>query len=55
MLKIQVKGGVAELLLDHPPVNGLTVAILNRPMSGLRELGETVSRRRRSTRSGRGD
>jgi enoyl-CoA hydratase/carnithine racemase len=40
MLKIQVKGGIAELLLDHPPVNGLTVAMLNRLMSALRELGE---------------
>ncbi len=38
-LNIQVVDGIAELLLNQPPVNGLTPELLDALMSALRELG----------------
>lgn len=40
MLEITFKNGIAELLLNDPPVNGITHTTLTQLMSTLRELGE---------------
>ena len=39
-LNVQVGDGIAEVLLNQPPVNGLTPALLDALMSALRKLGD---------------
>lgn len=37
MIKLERKDGVAEILLDNPPVNGVTVTLLDALMAALRQ------------------
>jgi enoyl-CoA hydratase/carnithine racemase len=39
MIKFDVQDAIAEILLDHPPVNGITNEMLDALMSSLREAG----------------
>lgn len=39
-LHIEIADGIAEVLLNRPPVNGLTPELLDRLLSALRELGD---------------
>jgi enoyl-CoA hydratase len=40
MIRTEVEHGVCELLLDHPPINGLSDAFLDTLMHKLREAGD---------------
>lgn len=39
MLRLSVKGGIAEILLDNPPVNAITPASLDALMTALQQAG----------------
>ncbi|MFO1161517.1 MAG: enoyl-CoA hydratase/isomerase family protein [Reyranellaceae bacterium] len=39
MIRYEVQGAVAQVLLDNPPVNGISHALLDALMAGLREAG----------------
>ncbi len=39
MIRLEVTDGIAEILLDNPPVNALTDALLDALMAALREAG----------------
>jgi cyclohexa-1,5-dienecarbonyl-CoA hydratase len=41
-IQVQEKEGVAHVMLDHPPVNVLTIDIMNRLADLLRQLGQTA-------------
>lgn len=40
MIRYDSKDGIAEVLLDHPPVNGITDDLLNALMSALQKAGD---------------
>lgn len=43
MIKTTLRDGVAELLLDNPPVNGITEGTLTALMAALREAGDDTA------------
>lgn len=39
MIRYEVQGAIAQILLDNPPVNGISLELLDTLMSRLREAG----------------
>lgn len=45
MIRFNATGGVAEILLDNPPVNAITDALMDALMATLREAGRVFDAR----------